>query len=113
MSFEFPQYLAAYLDKKNNSPFENFINTSQYYANTNVYVMTYLNRVVRQCMAYSCAAQDGAYNVGLSANVGFTAIKSATKLIKGDKTLFAGSDIATSFLSDTWAPFARFDHFLE
>ena len=113
MGFQYPQYLQNYLDKKGSSPFENFVNTSQYYANTNAYVMTYLNRVVRQCMAYSCAAHDGAYNSGISANIGYTAIKNAAKLIKGDKVLFAGADEATAFLSDTWVPFSRFDLFLE
>ena len=113
MGFEYPQYLQSYLDKKKESPFENFVNTSLYYANTNVYVKNYMSRVVRQCMAYACGTSDGAYNGGISANVGFTAIKNAAKLIKGDKTLFAGSDAATSFLSDTWVPFARFDLFLD
>lgn len=113
MGFQYPQYLEAYLDKKGSSPFENFVNSSQYYANVNEYVMTYLNRVVRQCMAYACGTHDGAYNQGISANIGYTAIKNAAKLIKGDKTLFAGSDKATSFLSDVWLPFSRFDLFLE
>ncbi len=113
MSFHYPQYLQDFLDKKGSSPFETFINSSLYYANTNTYVMTYLNRVVRQCMAYACGTQDGAYNQGISANVGHTAIKNAAKLIKGDRTLFAGADAATAFLSDTWVPFSRFDLFLE
>lgn len=113
MGFEYPQYLQNYLDKKSESPFENFVNTSQYYSNTNAYAMTYLNRVVRQCMAYACATHDGAYNGGISANIGYTAIKSAAKLIKGDKVLFAGTDEATAFLSDTWVPFSRFDLFLD
>ncbi|MDE7406472.1 MAG: hypothetical protein K2M89_06340 [Clostridiales bacterium] len=113
MSFQIPQYLQSYLDKKKDSPYSNYVNTSEYYANTNAYVMNYLNRVVRQCMAYANGAQDGAYNSGLSANIGYTAIKNATKLIKGDKTIFAGDDHATAFLSDTWAPYARFDIFLE
>lgn len=113
MGFQYPQYLQSYLEKKGTSPFENFVNTSQYYSNTNAYVMNYLNRVVRQCMAYACATHDGAYNSGISANIGYTAIKSAAKLIKGDKVLFAGTDEATAFLSDTWVPFSRFDLFLE
>lgn len=113
MGFQYPQYLQEYLDKKSASPFENFVNTSQYYSNTNAYIMTYLNRVVRQCMAYACATHDGAYNGGISANIGYTAIKSAAKLIKGDKVLFAGTDEATAFLSDTWVSFSRFDLFLE
>lgn len=113
MGFQYPPYLQEYLDKKNESPFENFVNTSLYYANTNSYVMTYLNRVVRQCMAYACGTHDGAYNGGISANIGHTAIKNAAKLIKGDKTLFTGGDAATGFLSDVWLPFSRFDLFLE
>lgn len=113
MGFQYPQYLQNYLDKKGASPFDNFVNTSQYYANTNAYVMTYLNRVVRQCMAYACATHDGAYNRGISANIGYTAIKNAAKLIKGDKVLFAGTDEATAFLSDTWVPYSRFDLFLD
>lgn len=113
MSFEYPQYLKTYLDKKGASPFENFVNSSQYYANANYYLMTYLNRVVRQCMAYACGTHDGAYNAGISANIGYTAVKNAAKLIKGDKTMFAGDDVATSFLSDVWLPYARFDLFLE
>ena len=113
MSFEYPGYLQAYLDKKGRSPFENFINSSQYYANTDVYLMTYLDRVVRQCMAYACGSHDGAYNGGISMNVGYTAVKNATKLIKGDKTLFAGADAATAFLSDSWLPKSQFDIFLD
>ena len=113
MSFEYPGYLQAYLDKKGRSPFENFINSSQYYANTDVYLMTYLDRVVRQCMAYACGTHDGAYNGGISMNVGYTAVKNATKLIKGDKTLFAGADAATAFLSDSWLPKSQFDIFLD
>lgn len=113
MGFLIPNYLQDYIDKKKDSPYANFVNTSQYYANTNAYVMTYLNRVVRQCMAYSCGVQDGAYNSGLSANIGYTAVKNAVKLIKGDKTIFAGDDRATAFLSDVWMPYARFDIFLE
>lgn len=113
MSFRLPPFLEQYINKKGDSPFPNFVNTSQFYAQTNVYVMTYLNRVVRQCMAYGCGVHDGAYNGGLSANIGYTVIKNATKLIKGDKTLFNGADEATRFLSDTWAPYSRFDIFLE
>jgi len=82
MGFEYPQYLQSYLDKKNESPFQSFVNTSQYYANTNAYVLTYLNRIVRQCMAYANATHDGAYNQGISTNIGHTAIKNAVKLIK-------------------------------
>lgn len=113
MSFEYPEYLQQYLDKKGDSPFESYVNTSQYYANVDSFLMTYLNRVVRQCMAYANATHDGAYNRGISVNVGYNAVKTATKLIKGDKTIFNGDDIACAFLSDIWAPFARFDNFLE
>lgn len=113
MSFEYPEYLKAYLDKKGDSPFQSFVNTSQYYANADVFVMTYLNRIVRQCMAYAKATHDGAYNQGISANVGFNAVRTATKLIKGDKTIFNGDDAACSFLSDVWSSYARFDIFLE
>ena len=113
MGFQIPQYLQSYLDKKGSSPFPNFVSTSQYYAETNAYIMTYLNRVVRQCIAYGCGTHDGAYNGGISANIGYTAIKSAVKLIKGDRILFAGDDAATDFLSDTWMPHARFDIFLD
>lgn len=113
MSFEYPKHLQDYLSKKGDSPFENYVNASQYYANTNAYVMLYLNRVVRQCMAYACATHDGAYNGGISANIGYAAIKNAAKLIKGDKTLFNGADAASRFLSDTWLPYSRFDRFLD
>jgi len=113
MGFQYPQYLQSYLDKKGDSPFESFVNTSLYYANTNIYVMTYLNRVVKQCMAYATATHDGAYNHGISANIGHTAIKNAVKLIKGDKTLFNGSDAACKFLSDIWLSWSRFDTFLD
>ena len=113
MGFEYPQYLQSYLDKKNESPFQSFVNTSQYYANTNAYVLNYLNRIVRQCMAYANATHDGAYNQGISTNIGHTAIKNAVKLIKGDKALFNGDDVACKFLSDTWTNYARFDLFLD
>lgn len=113
MGFQYPQYLQSYLDKKGDSPFQSFVNSSLYYSNTNIYVMTYLNRVVRQCMAYATATHDGAYNHGISANIGHSAIKNAVKLIKGDKTLFNGSDAACKFLSDTWLTWSRFDTFLD
>lgn len=113
MGFQYPAYLQSYLDKKGDSPFESFVNTSLYYSNTNIYVMTYLNRVVKQCMAYATATHDGAYNHGISANIGHTAIKNAVKLIKGDKTLFNGADAACKFLSDTWLSWSRFDTFLD
>lgn len=113
MGFQIPWYLQSYLDKKGESPFQNFVNTSQYYAETNAYLMTYLNRVVRQCVAYGCGTHDGAYNGGISTNIGYTAIKSAVKLIKGDRILFAGDDMATDFLSDIWMPHSRFDIFID
>lgn len=113
MSFEYPEYLKWYLDKKGVSPFQSFVNTSQYYANVDVYFINYLNHVVRQCLAYANATHDGAYNQGVSTNVGYAALKTATKLIKGDKTIFNGDDKACEFLSDVWAPFTRFDIFLE
>lgn len=113
MGFQIPEYLQWYLDKKGESPFQNFVNTSQYYAETNAYIMNYLNRVVRQCIAYGSGTHDGAYNGGISANIGYTAIKSAVKLIKGDRVLFAGDDSATDFLSDIWMPHSRFDNFLD
>lgn len=111
--FEYPAYLQSYLDKKRGSPFQSFVNSSLYYANTNYYVITYLDRVVRQCMAYANATHDGAYNQGISVNIGYSAIKNAVKLIKGDRTIFNGDDLACKFLSDTWLNFSRFDIFLE
>lgn len=113
MGFQYPQWLQAYLGKKGDAPFETMINSSQYYSNTNAYVMTYLNRIVRQCMAYATATHDGAYNQGISTNIGYSAIKNAVKLIKGDKTLFNGDDKACKFLSDKWIGWSRFDVFLE
>lgn len=113
MAFEYPEYLKFYLDKKGKSPFQSFVNTSQYYANVDSFMITYLNHVVRQCMAYANATHDGAYNLGISANVGFNAVKTATKLVKGDKTIFNGDDYACQFLSDEWSGYARFDLFLE
>ena len=47
MAFEYPEYLKFYLDKKGKSPFQSFVNTSQYYANVDSFMITYLNHVVK------------------------------------------------------------------
>ena len=113
MAFQYPAYLQAYLDKKNNSPFQTFVNTSQYYAQTDVYLLNYMDKVVRQCIAYATATQDGAYNYGISTNVAHSMIKTAVKIVRGEKTYFNGDDEACAFLSDVWTDFARFDLFID
>jgi hypothetical protein len=113
MAFQYPAYLQAYLDKKKTSPFQTYVNTSQYYAQTDVYLLNYMDKVVRQCMAYATGTQDGAYNYGISTNVAHSMIKTAVKIVRGEKTYFNGDDEACAFLSDIWTDFARFDLFVD
>lgn len=113
MGFEIPKYLQSYLSSENRKPFANFVNNSQYYAGLNTYYLTYMTRVIRQCMAYSTATVDGICGESLSTNVGFNIVSTATKLIKGDKLLFNGDDNACAFLSDVWSPASGFARFLE
>ena len=113
MSFQYPKYLQDYLDKKNSSPFQTYVNTSQYYAQTNIYLLNYMDKVVRQCIAYATGTQDGSFNKGISTNVAYSMIKTAVKIVRGEKTYFNGDDNACAFLSDVWAEYARFDSFIE
>jgi hypothetical protein len=113
MGFEPPKFLQQYLDKEWRKPPENFVNCSLYYANLNPFFINYMTRVVRPCMAYSCGSADGLLNSGIKMNVGYTLKKSATRLIKGDKTIFEGNDIDAKILSEYWATSVDFDTFLE
>ena len=113
MGFEPPKFLQQYLDKEWRKPPENFVNCSLYYANLDPFFINYMTRVVRPCMAYSCGSADGLLNSGIKMNVGYTLKKSATRLIKGDKTIFEGNDIDAKILSEYWATSVDFDTFLE
>lgn len=114
MSFQIPEYLKRYLEStKYRKPFENFVNNSTYYAQLNWQWITYMENVVRPCMAYATAAVDGIYNNTLSTSTGMSIVRGATRLISGEKPFFMGDDTSCRFLSDIWAPAVNFNRFIE
>ena len=71
MGFQIPEYLKRYLENtKYRKPFENFVNNSTYYAQLNWQWISYMETVVRPCIAYSTASVDGVYNSSLSTSTG-------------------------------------------
>lgn len=113
MGFQIPNYLKRYLENtKYRKPFENFVNNSTYYAQLNWQWISYMETVVRPCIAYSTASVDGAYNSSLSTSTGMAIVKGATRLIAGDKLFFLGNDESGKFLSDNWSPAVNFTKFL-
>lgn len=113
MAFQIPKYLKNYLEStKYRKPFENFVNNSTYYSQLNWQWMSYMENVVRPCIAYSTAAVDGAYNTLMSTSTGMAILRGAARLITGDKHFFLGNDVSCAFLSDIWSPSVNFNRFL-
>lgn len=113
MGFNIPSYLKSYLSEaKYRKPFENFVNNSTYYAQVDWQWISYMQSVVRPCMAYATASNDGLYGQALSTATGMAIVKGAARLIAGDKLFFNGDDEASSFLSDIWAPYTNFRLFI-
>lgn len=113
MSFQIPKYLKHYLDSaKYRKPFESFVNNSTYYSQLNWQWMSYMETVVRPCIAYSTAAVDGVYNSLMSTSTGMAILRGASRLIAGDRHLFIGDDESCAFLSDIWSPSVNFNRFL-
>lgn len=105
MSFQFPEYLKAYLDSaKYRKPFENFVNNSSYYSQLNWQWINYMESVVRPCIAYSTAVVDGIHNTSLSTSTGLALLKGATRLIVGDRFFFIGDDEQSRFMEDIFVP---------
>lgn len=113
MSFQIPEILDRYLkNTKYRKPFENFVNNSTFYAQLNWHWITYMETVVRPCIAYSTGAVDGAYNSTLSTATGMAIVRGAARLLAGDKQFFLGNDESCAFLSDIWAPQTNFNKLL-
>lgn len=112
MGFKIPNYLKKYLDNaKWRKPFESFVNNSTYYAQVNWQWLSYMETVVRPCIAYSSAFVDGSYNSSLSVSTGMSILRGASRLIAGDKHFFTGNDESCRFLSDIWSPSVNFNRF--
>lgn len=113
MSFQIPQYLKNYLEStKYRKPFENFVDNSTYYSQLNWQWMSYMQTVVRPCIAYSTASVDGISNSLISTSTGMAILRGASRLIAGDKHFFLGNDESCAFLSDIWSPSVNFNRFL-
>ena len=113
MGFKIPKYLKNYLDSaKYRKPFENFVNNSTYYSQLNWQWMSYMQNVVRPCIAYSTASVDGICNTLMSTSTGMAILGGASRLIAGDKHFFLGNDESCAFLSDIWSPSVNFNRFL-
>ncbi len=113
MGFNTPAYLENYLNKEWRKPPENFVDCSLYYTGLDPFFIDYMNKVVRPCMAYSCGSADNLINSGAKMNIGYSIKSTAVKLIKGDKLIFDGDDLACQKISETWSPKVGFDAFLE
>lgn len=112
MGFQIPQVLKSYLENtKYRKPFESFVNNSTYYAQLNWQWISYMENVVRPCVAYAFGNVDGAYNSSLSTSTGMAILRGATRLITGEKSFFLGDDESCKFLSDVWAPATNFNLF--
>lgn len=113
MGFKMPNYIADYLkNAKYRKPFENFVNNGTYYSQVDWQWISYMQNVVRPCLAYSTGSSDGLYGSALSTATGMAIVKGATKLVAGDKLFFTGDDEASEFLSDIWAPQTNFKKFV-
>ena len=113
MGFEPPKVLQDYLNLEWRTPPQNFVNCSLYYAGLDPYFIDYMNRVIRPCLAYCSGTADNTYNSGIKMNVGYALKNTAVKLVKGDKIIYDGDDLACKQISDVWAPFVNFESFLE
>ena len=113
MGFNIPEYLKNYLDNtKYRKPFENFVNNSTYYSQLNWQWISYMETVVRPCMAYATGSVDGVANSSLSTATGMAILRGASRLIVGDKIQFIGNDESCKFLSDIWSPAVNFNRFI-
>lgn len=113
MGFKMPNYIEDYLkNAKYRKPFENFVNNGTYYSQVDWQWISYMQNVVRPCLAYSTGSSDGLYGSALSTATGMAIVKGATKLVAGDKLFFTGDDEASEFLSDIWAPQTNFKKFV-
>lgn len=113
MGFKIPEYLQQYLNTKDSAPLQFWVNNSQYYAGLAPYYIGYMNSTVRKCVAYANGIKDGGIQSSVSTNVGYAIKKTAVKLIKGDKIIFNGDDIACQFLDDIWSKKSKFNKVLE
>lgn len=112
MGFQIPKMLKNYLENtKYRKPFESFVNNSTYYSQLNWQWISYMETVVRPCVAYAFGSVDGAYNSSLSTSTGMAILRGATRLITGEKSFFIGDDVSCKFLSDVWAPATNFNLF--
>ena len=108
MGFRIPEYLKEYLDSaKYRKPFENFSNQSTYYAQVDWRWQSYMQTVVRPCIAYANSASD-MWGSALSMGTGAAICKGAARLIVGDRIFYNGDDTSCTFLSDIWAPSVNF-----
>ena len=109
MAFKMPEYIKWYLNNaKYRKPFENFVNNGTYYSQVDWQWISYMQTIVRPCLAYATGASDCGYGSSLSTATGMAIVKGATRLVAGDKLFFNGDDEATRFLSDIWAPRTNF-----
>lgn len=113
MGFQLPEYVQTYLNNEWRTPPQSFVNSSQYYANVDPYLMQYMRTVVRPCLAYSNGTADGTINSGLRMNIGRTIKDTAVRIIKGERVLFEGDDRASKIISDKWSPSVNFYGFYE
>lgn len=113
MGMELPQQLTEWLNKDWRNPPQNFVDCSLYYAGLDVYFMQYMRSVVRPCIAFSSGSADNLINSGIKMNIGQTIKDTAVKLVKGDKILFEGDDLACKQISEIWAPGVGFETFTE
>ena len=94
------------------SALANFVNNSTYYAQLSWEWITYMERIVRPCLAYSTGTVDGIHNSTLSTATGMNIVRGATRLVVGERPFFIGNDESSKFLSDIWAPSTNFNRFL-
>ena len=110
--FEYPNYLKKYLQSKNKPPMADFVNGSTYYSELDYQYISYMQNVVRPCIAYGTATSDWGVNASLSAGTGKAIIDGATRLVIGDKVFFEGDDVTRRFFSDVWQEDTHFLNFL-
>lgn len=114
MGFKIPKLLSEYLSQTEyRKPIGTFVNNGTYYSGLSSYWITYMQQIVRPCIAYSTHAVDGVSNSSLSTGTGLAILNGATRIVRGEKWFFEGNDLACRFLSDVWSPWANFDVFLE
>lgn len=110
--FQIPAYLKAQLNAAHNKPLDGFVNNGNFYTNVDWQYLTYMQQMVRPCVAYGSGVADGAINSTLKSSVGKALVDGATRLVIGDKVFFEGNDTSCAFLSDIWRHKVGFDYFL-